>query len=728
MRIFILSTMLLSLLVLTGFSTNGNQIDKRVIVVLVNGMSLENLQEMKQLENSDWADKGQIAAMNLRTAGSITDVNNMVTMSSGTRAIGVDRALEAFVGFEMVNTTGVQAKGLYQQLTGKQGFDQSIYILGYQFILGANKQLSYSVTPGLIGESLHEQGLTTAAIGSSDKGKNSIVRVAPLLVADSSGVVDRGDLGSNTLKKDDGHVYGIMTNYDYLLDYIKNDQDSSVIAVDLGDLYRLYSMRKAMEAGHFVQIKDQVLQEMNSFMVRLLASQRPGDLICFVSPMVNDEAEAKKSLMTPLIVFTPEGQSGTLTSMTTRQLGIVGNIDLAPTILNWLGIAIPDSVLGRTMNSNHTIQTFWPDWERIKHVYSTRGQVLYGYVSFQIAILIIATSLWFFAKPESRVYQWINQLIRFLLLVLTLSPFLLLVLPLFPTIQDVDVTITFLLILGTALSAALIRLPFAWIFFILSLVNWLPILIDGVFAHSFLMKQSYLGYDPVIGARYYGIGNEYMGVVIGSSILSFAMLLELMQKDTLLLKGGCILLFGIYLIFFALPTWGTNAGGALTAIAAYLASFYRLFNIPFDRRYFIWGIFAVILSIGTLFAVNLTGEEQTQTHIGRAMHRLIQGDFHDIWNIAQRKLEMNWHLIQVSSWSKVFITSLLVLGLFCYRRVGLFARLSISYPYAIRGFFGIIIGAFTALAVNDSGIVAAATTIIYMVVPLLYLGLEEKMG
>ena len=35
-----------------------------------------------------------------------------------------------------------------------------------------------------------------------------------------------------------------------------------------------------------------------------------------------------------------------------------------------------------------------------------------------------------------------------------------------------------------------------------------------------MIKSSVLGYDPMAGARYYGVGNEYMGVMIGCSILA----------------------------------------------------------------------------------------------------------------------------------------------------------------------------------------------------------------
>ncbi|MGB9802178.1 MAG: hypothetical protein ACPLUI_00005, partial [Desulfofundulus sp.] len=40
-----------------------------------------------------------------------------------------------------------------------------------------------------------------------------------------------------------------------------------------------------------------------------------------------------------------------------------------------------------------------------------------------------------------------------------------------------------------------------------------------------LQKTAIMGYDPIVGARFYGIGNEYMGILIGSMIIGSTTLL-----------------------------------------------------------------------------------------------------------------------------------------------------------------------------------------------------------
>src|SRR5699024_7462239 len=153
-------------------------------------------------------------------------------------------------------------------------------------------------------------------------------------------------------------------------------------------------------------------------------------------------------------------------------------------------------------------------------------------------------------------------------------------------------------------------------------------------------------------------------------------------------------------------------------------SFIRIFQIPLRRRYLWWGSLASIIILGVVFLMNTIGDDQTQSHIGRAMTKLMQGDLVEIVHIIERKVAMHWKLIGVSAWSKVFITSILLLGFICYRPQGMLQTFSKKYPDVFRGFLGIAVGAFTALVVNDSGIIAAATTIIYMIVPMLFLGLK----
>ena len=58
------------------------------------------------------------------------------------------------------------------------------------------------------------------------------------------------------------------------------------------------------------------------------------------------------------------------------------------------------------------------------------------------------------------------------------------------------------------------KFPYEKILKFTALGVFIILVFDSIF-NSFLQQNSFLGYDPVIGARFYGIGNEYGGIILG---------------------------------------------------------------------------------------------------------------------------------------------------------------------------------------------------------------------
>ena len=87
---------------------------------------------------------------------------------------------------------------------------------------------------------------------------------------------------------------------------------------------------------------------------------------------------------------------------------------------------------------------------------------------------------------------------------------------------------------------------------------------------------------------------------------------------------------------------------------------------------------------------------------------------------------MNYKLIKSTIWTRVLLSSLLALGILFYRPVGIFKCLLAKNPAIAAGVSGSVLGAFMALLFNDSGIVAAATAIIFPSATLFYLVLREQ--
>ena len=73
----------------------------------------------------------------------------------------------------------------------------------------------------------------------------------------------------------------------------------------------------------------------------------------------------------------------------------------------------------------------------------------------------------------------------------------------------------------------------------------------------------------------------------------------------------------------------------------------------------------------------------------------------------------------------VLLSSILVMVVLVMKPAGLFRRWQEEYTYLMIGFSANAVGAVVALLVNDSGIVAAATMIIFVAVPMLLFRIQE---
>jgi hypothetical protein len=196
--------------------------------------------------------------------------------------------------------------------------------------------------------------------------------------------------------------------------------------------------------------------------------------------------------------------------------------------------------------------------------------------------------------------------------------------------------------------------------------------------------------------------------------------------------------YALLTIYLAAPTLGTNAGGFITAVAAFGVFWLRhrqwtasaaTRNLRGNRLKLALAAALVLAVAIALFALINSGillPSGRESHIGRALRNLADGQTDLIGSMIVRKLTMNWHLLKASIWSKVLLSSLLVISMLQLKPQGVFRRWREEYPYLTIGFAATSIGAIVAFAVNDSGIVAAATMIGYVATPMLLLKLQES--
>ncbi|KZE70508.1 hypothetical protein AV654_06385 [Paenibacillus elgii] len=788
-----------------------------VTVISVPGLSFMELQP-------EWLDRlpalrklattGRLAAMNVRVPYKGLE-SVYATWGAGTPADG--KGGEGWNRAE--RRDGQSALALIRRFAadGAEAVASSVSVLvpAYPSLKRDNAEGNYLARPGLLGETLKRHGVRLGVWGNLDEpggGTDRFKRPAPLMIMDGQGTVTAGDVGRGTLIADPAMPSAVRMDTERLVEEWRafvagrrarpaEGTDRGALAVmELGDWYRLYAEKAWYEPARFAERKRAVLEQTDRLLSRLTGEMEASGrrhVLWLVSPKVHSEAWIEKWQLTPVIRWSSAITEGTLmSSATTRRPGLVAAVDVAPSLLGEFGLSRPEGMTGLPIvsaesrrDSRSPLAVLLSDMQQMANVYALRPTLLYGLAGYEVSVMLLGLIALRWAKPTGRLRRWM----RGLLFSVLLAPGVLLALGWAAHMSKpllAGLALAAPLALGTLAAAGSREIPQ-----LMRTLGWIGagtgtlILLDGCTGAE-AMKRSVLGYDPIVGARYYGIGNEFMGVLLGASLLGLSAWLQVRQMRPRLLKAGeeaiqlamaamqevstggpgraraaarrsawreaapAAAVGAAVAGCLAAPALGSEAGGALASAAAFGALAARLAAGGALRLRRL--ALAVALPLGAalagLWLLNAAwlpgpaGEPSAaaaanapvaaaspaagsalaapSSHIGRAFDDLRHGRYDVIGAIIARKLAMNVHLIRVSAWSKVLLTALAVMAVLVLRPSGRLRLWEQRYPYLMHGCYANVIGALAALALNDSGIVAAAAMIVYSSVPLLLLKLE----
>ncbi|HZK58031.1 MAG TPA: hypothetical protein VFD17_06955, partial [Clostridia bacterium] len=347
-----------------------------------------------------------------------------------------------------------------------------------------------------------------------------------------------------------------------------------------------------------------------------------------------------------------------------------------------------------------------------------RYRVLYSFAVYQIITSVLALALIIF---KNRIPAKWCKYISLALIGNMVAPFTLLLIPLFGT-TNIIATYLLLLAITMAIISAVYLVsgsnPLNVILYTTFLLVF-GLLLDIVSGQN-LIRNSLLGYDPILGARYYGIGNEYMGILIGAVLMLTTALIEKRYVN----KYVSIIFYGLVAVIIGFPGLGANVGGIITAVFAFLFVSVRLLGKKVNFRGLVYIGLAVVFVVGVMALIDLFVVEN-KSHLAGAISRIISNGPIVMYQIITRKISMNLRIIGVTIWSKVLLSAVVVLGILFYKPIGWFRRISMKYPKLSLGWSGIIVACVIGFAANDSGTVAAATSIIFLTSTMLYLIIED---
>jgi hypothetical protein len=384
------------------------------------------------------------------------------------------------------------------------------------------------------------------------------------------------------------------------------------------------------------------------------------------------------------------GFHGNLTSDTTRTDGYVLSTDVAPTILGYFGLGVPDQMTGQAIRSEGSvdpgaIETLGARMAVVSH---RRGPVIgYSLLVWVLAALLVATvSRGALARVAVRL---LGLAVIYLLLALLLAAAL-------EWSQPAETL--FVMVAAPALAA--LTLAALRDYRALAVAAGLIVLayaLDAI-AGSPLSALSLLGPNPGLGVRFYGIGNELEASLavlivggIGAGLAGFVPRLS---------PGRCAAAFLVIgLVFagiFASGEFGADVGAAIdfpigVAVAAVLVTGGRA------RRIALVVLVPVIVLALLALADLVTG---ANSHFTRSV--LDAGGLHSLGDTAQRRLEQT-----ANSFARpvllVVLPLVAILAALAWLRRATLAGWVRDFPAMRAALLGAVAATIVATLANDSG-------------------------
>ena len=700
--------MIIILLIVSGLTSYGepNQ-EKKAVVITVNELNFQDLSNLPTIGRL--IDEGSIGLMNNRTSTRANVFKAYTSLGAGVRAEASADSIHSVNINEDSREIYLRRMGIDPGLNGIVNQDMAR-------LQRLNVTGEYGAIAGALGQSMHVKGIKTAAIGNSDTSE-TMVRMAPLIAMDEQGFVDHGDVSQGTLVKDDLYPFGLKNNYPRMLEAFQEAyMKAGLIVIDFGDIYRLERYRDNMTDQSYTNHREKILNELDTYVAQLVESiDFSHTRLYLVTPYPSAASMKAGDRLTPILVVGEGIPPGIVTSNTTRREGVVGNVDLAPSIMEYLG-AQSENMTGRPLRfieKEHNLEWLMKTNQGIIATSEFRYPVLTSFAIFEIFISISALVL--ILLKDRLKSKWVNAFMNLLLSTMAV-PFVLLILSVFTKrslffVYFWTIIVTIFITFATKKFSRHRLDPIL----ILSAITTIGLLVD-IATQGRLIKASLLGYDPIIGARYYGIGNEYMGVLIGATLVFATALIDRFQFR----KYWALLIFACTTLIVGFPGLGANVGGTITAVVAFVFSSLRLFNVKIRlKQILIIGFSTVfVVAIMAFIDMNVLG---AKSHLAGAVEQIFNEGPGTIFLIINRKLAMNLRLIRVTIWSKVLISTILILAVLFYRPVGDINKLFKAYPNLSIGWAGIVTACVVGFLANDSGVVASATGIIFLAMSMLYL-------
>ena len=700
----------------------------RVLVVSYPSLRWEDVLEQRPPALMRLLQSAAVASMSVRTIGPVTSLGEAyATIGAGNRATAED----AYAGQAyppQASAEGDLVVDVFARRCGCSGTSMSVLHLGMPRIARSNSRLLYRAMPGALGEAIAEAGGHTAVVANADRALGAVAdqvhREAALGVVDEEGRAPFGNVGPGLVTADPQSPYGLRMSVETVTDAVNAAWDGAdLLLVEMSDLDRVEKYREVASEEAATAAHDAALARADTVLAAALEGvdlQR--DLVIVVGP-----TSPKGPAQLTVAAIAGQGvEAGLARSATTRRDGFVTLPDVAPTVLDFLGIDVPDDMTGTKIRSSGggvtdaDLESLVDDNDMAVFRDKATGPASVTFIVIQVlgyGLAALALTRWRKARP----------LVTWLLLVpLAQAPLAFLAgLFRYDALSVPGFVVTHV-IAGTALAGVALLVgralrarlgEAASLVPPLSLIALtLAVLVVDVVVGGPLQLNTVFGYSPTVAGRFAGYGNlsfallastAVVAVTGGWSLASMARRARDPRRRSLGLGLVAVAFAGVVVVD-GLPSLGADVGGVLALVPAGAVVVLLLARAPLSWRRVILIAVGTCVVLLTFALVDLSRPEDSRTHLGRLAAKVLDADDGGVSTVLRRKVEANIGILTSSVWTWVIPIAIAFLSFLVWRRPGSLRQLEERVPGLRAGLIGWLVAAIIGFALNDSGIAVPA--------------------
>lgn len=633
-----------------------------------------------------------------------------VTIGAGTRSVG-DAAVDG-QALAVDEPYGDDPAGeVFARRTGEE-VDGGIVELAITRILVRNGALHYDSEPGALGDALDREGIRRAVIANADTAELAPVedryhREAVAALMGSDGWLPEGVVDPTLLTEDPDAPFGVRTDVDAVLDAFRRvwaPPGRAVVLVEASDLERADAYRRFSRQEMRDEHRRQALESADRLVAGLLEQVDPArDAVLVVGPA----ASRRELHLTVTALRAPGVEPGLLRSATTRRSGFVQTIDVAPTILDLLGVDAPSSMEGRPYEVGRRGGSYE---DRVGFlVDANEGAVFRDSMVWPASTLFVvvnvalsAVAIVALAAPGRR---WLRDVAAWsALAVLAFVPatFLAGLAP----FADWGPTAYWAFLAGvSALLASAYLLagrrsgldPV-----MVGLGALVALLVIDVVTGARLQLNTVFGYTPTVAGRFAGFGNPAYSALAAATVLLAGLVAHRVGGRRGAWLG--IGLLGLAVVVDGMPFWGSDVGGVLSMVPAFALASILLLGRRVRARVVALAAAATAVAIGLFGALDLLRPPERRTHLGRLLERIGDEGWDALSTVVVRKGLANLAVLGRSVWTLMVPAVFAFIAYLVYRAPGRLGILRERVPELRASLAGLMVVGVLGFALNDSGI------------------------